>query len=139
MESMNISIYSPERKLVENENTVSLLITTAEGEVEILPGHADMVATLETGRFEYCPVDKNGTKGSRVAGVISSGFINVEQGAVKVMAETLELDKEINVSRAKKAQELSEKMLSDASLDEAQFKKYQLKLQRAIIRQSIGG
>jgi F-type H+-transporting ATPase subunit epsilon len=134
MDSFKLSVFSPERKLIENESVKSILVTTAEGETEILPGHADMVATLDTGRFRYTPLT-----GSETAGVISSGFINVENGNVKVIAETLELPNEIDLSRARKAQQLAEKMLTDASLDEHQFKKYQLKLQRSILRQSLGG
>jgi F-type H+-transporting ATPase subunit epsilon len=134
METFKLSIFSPERKLLESELVKSILLTTGEGEIEIFPGHADMVSTLETGRFEYHPAS-----GASVKGVISTGFVNVESGAVKVIAETLELPSEINVGRAKKAQEEAEKMLSNASLDEHQFKKYQLKLQRSIIRQHIGG
>jgi F-type H+-transporting ATPase subunit epsilon len=129
-----LSIFAPERRLTENESVSSLLVTTSQGEAEILPGHADMVAKLETGRFQYTP--KNGKP---VMGVISSGFINVTHGAVKVVAETIELPGEIDLSRAKAAQLKAEKMLTDASLDEHQFKKYQLKVQRAIIRQNIGG
>lgn len=128
-----LSIYAPERKLIEGESVSSILLTTMQGESEILAGHANLIATLDTGRFEY-----QTASGKKVVGVISSGFVNVHQGQVKIIAETLELDREINKSRAKIAQENAEKMLQDASLDEHQFKKYQLKLQRAIIRQNIG-
>ena len=133
MQTFSLSILAPERRLVQDEMVPFVILTTSEGEIEILPGHADMVAKLETGRFEYLQ------NGQKVTGVISSGFVNVESGAVKVLAETIELASEINLSRAKLAQEKAEKMLVDSSLDEKAFKKYQFKLQRAIIRQNIGG
>ncbi len=133
MEKFYLSIYSPERKLVEREEVLSLLVTTVEGETEILPGHVGMVSQIETGRFEYQPV-----VGKRVTGVISTGFLNVEGEVVKVLAETLELSAEINVGRAKAAQLKAEEMLKNASLGLHEFNKYQLKLQRALIRQSIG-
>ena len=133
MNTFNFSILAPERRLVQDEKVTSVTLTTAEGEIEILPGHADMVAKLETGYFAYRPQG-----GKEVAGVISSGFVNVENGEVRVLAETVELDYEINVSRAKLAQEAAEKMLTDASLDEKSFRKYQLKVQRAVIRQNVG-
>ena len=132
MSTFNLTILAPERILLMAEPVQSLIITTVEGEVQILPGHANLVSVLETGRFVY--VQKSG---AQIVGVISSGFLNVENGAVKVVAETIELPGEIDLSRAKKAQQLSEKMLTDASLSEDSFKKYQLKLQRSIIRQSI--
>lgn len=133
-ETFLVSILAPERRLIEHEAVTSLIVTTAQGEAEILPGHANMVAKLDTGRFQY-----KLPNGKTVTGVISSGFVNVENGAVKVVAETIELPNEIDVNRAKEAQLNAEKMLNDASLDVHQFRKYQLKLQRAIIRQDIAG
>jgi F-type H+-transporting ATPase subunit epsilon len=134
MKTFSLSIFAPERRLTQDEQVQSLILMTAKGEVEILPGHADMISRLETGRFAYLADSK-----PVVTGVISSGFVSVENGKVKVIAETLELSHEIDPSRARAAQIKAEKMLNDASLDEHSFKKYQLKLQRAIIRQTIGG
>ena len=134
METFNLSILAPERRLIEGERAVSLIATTTEGEVEILPGHANLVAILDTGRFQYTIRGE-----APVKGVISSGFLNIENGDVKLVAETVELASEINVSRARGAQIKAEEMLKDAALDEHAFKKYQLKLQRALIRQQIGG
>ena len=66
------------------------------------------------------------------------GFFEVKNNEVYVMAETLELKGEIDVNRAKKAQQLAEQTLQAAGLDEHHFKKYQLKVQRSIIRQNLG-
>lgn len=134
MQTFSLSILAPERRLLLDEQVIAVILTSSEGEIDILPGHADMVSKLETGRFLYTL-----SNGKSFTGVISSGFVNVEKGAVKVLAETIELADEIDVSRARLAQETAEKMLIDASLDERSFKKYQFKLQRAIVRQNIGG
>jgi F-type H+-transporting ATPase subunit epsilon len=134
MESFKLSVFAPERRLTEEEQVSSFVVTTATGEIEILAGHANMVSALETGRFVYTPVGK-----APVKGVISSGFVNIEEGAVKVIAETVELAHEIDLSRARVAQQKAEKMLNEASLESGHFRKYQLKLQRALIRQSVGG
>src|ERR1035437_85307 len=128
----SLSILAPERRLLQNEAVESLIITTVEGEIEVLPGHADMISTLDTGRFVY-----RSPKGDKIVGVISTGFLNIENGSVKVIAETIELAGEIDKNRAKQAQANAEKRLGEAALDEHNFKKYQLKLQRAIIRQSV--
>jgi len=132
MSTFNLSIFAPERKLLQDEPVSSLIITTVQGEVEVLPGHADMVSQLSTGRFVY-----RTAKGDRVTGVISTGFLNVQSGSVKVIAETIELAGEIDKNRAKQAQANAEKRLIEAGLDSHAFNKYQLKLQRAIIRQGI--
>lgn len=132
---MILSIFSPERRLLDGATVESVLVTGSEGQVEILPGHAPMVSTLETGMFAYrVPGDPTEHKG-----VISSGFFEVRDDRVTVLAETLELAGEIDVERARKAQALAEQTLSQAALEPEQFRKYQLKVQRALIRQQVAG
>jgi F-type H+-transporting ATPase subunit epsilon len=129
-----LTILSPERRLLERAQVEELTLTGSEGEIQILPGHAPMIGTLETGPFRY-----RETSGGETVGVITSGFFEVKNDEVSLMAETLELRGEIDVNRARKAQVEAEQMLRDADLDEHSFKKYQLKLERAIIRQNIAG
>ncbi|MEO5968511.1 MAG: ATP synthase F1 subunit epsilon [Bdellovibrionia bacterium] len=132
-EGLLLSILSPERRLVEKIHVQEVTLSGSEGEIQILPGHAAMIGTLETGIFSY-----RAEGAAPVSGVISSGFFEVKDDTISVMAETLELKKEIDLSRAQKAQQQAEETLKEADLDELTFKKYQLKLQRAIIRQRIG-
>jgi F-type H+-transporting ATPase subunit epsilon len=130
---LKLSILSPERKVVEGLEVSSVTLRTCEGDIQILPGHADLISTLDTGVFKY-----TGTSdGAGDLGVISSGFVEVKNGQVSVMAETVELKSMIDANRAKKAQSKAEQELSGSNLDEHQFKKYQLKLQRAMIRQQV--
>jgi F-type H+-transporting ATPase subunit epsilon len=132
--SLTLSVLSPERKLVQQVAVKQVVLPGSEGQIEILPGHAAMVGTLETGLFRF----ELETGGSTL-GVISSGFFEVQSGGqVQVLAETLELDREIDVARARKAQQLAEETLREADLDPHRFNKYQLKLQRALVRQRIG-
>lgn len=119
--------------MIENVSVDEVTLTGSEGQIQILPGHAKMIGELETGPFKYLP-----SGGSETNGFISHGFFEVLDDKVVVTAETLELKGEIDVNRAKKAQKLAEDALQDANLDESKFKKYQLKLQRALIRQHLG-
>jgi F-type H+-transporting ATPase subunit epsilon len=128
-----LSLLSPERKIFEKVEVTSVNLPGAEGALQILPGHADFVSTLETGPFSFEAVQSQEDFGK--SGVISSGFFQVKSGHVIVCAETLEFRGEIDIQRAKKAQEKAQQVLSGAELDEEKFKKYQLKLQRALIRQ----
>ena len=128
-ETLKLSVYSPERKLIESRMVDSVTITGSEGQIQVLPGHAQMAGTLETGVFAYKE------KEQEVRGVISTGFFEVLGEDVIVMAETLELASEIDYQRAKLAQKKAEDAMKDAALDESKFLKYQLKLQRSLIRQ----
>lgn len=125
-----LSIITPERCLLKEVQARIVTLNGSEGQIQILPGHAPMIGTLEAGLFSYEAIS-----GDPATGVISSGFFEVRDDVVTVMAETLELSGEIDVSRAKAAQERAEKTLRDSAFDEAVFRKFQLKLQRSLVRQ----
>lgn len=133
-----VSVYTPERRLLEGVRVRSIRLPTAEGEIEILPGHASIVGALESGVMSY---ETSG--GERESAFVTSGFFKVIErdgrSDVTLLAEVLELKGEIDLSRAKRAQQKAEKTLQEAELDPAAFRKYQLKLERALIRQQFGG
>ena len=131
---LKLTILSPERRLLESVTVEEVTLPTSEGQIQILPGHAPMIGVLETGLFHY-RIPSQGPS----SGVLSTGFFEVKNNEVSLMAETLEAKSEINLERAKRAQQLAEKTLQDADLDEHKFKKYQLKLQRSILRQQLAG
>ena len=133
MSTLKLSIVSPERKVVENFDATEVTLTGSEGQIQVLPGHAAILGTLETGFLAY-----RGASGQE-EGIVSSGFFEVENDVVTVMAETFEFRREIDLERAKRAQQKAEKALLDASLAPKDFEKYQLKVQRAVIRQHFGG
>ena len=86
MATFKLSILSPERRLLENAEVEEVTLNGSEGEIQILPGHAAMVGTLETGEFRYRLAG-----GQKSGGVISSGFYEVRDDLVSVLAETLEV------------------------------------------------
>jgi len=131
-DTLKLSIFSPERRLIEKVLVEEVTLPGSEGQIQILPGHAAMMGSLHTGVFNYRATGKD-----PVFGVISSGFFEVKDDEVIILAETLELKSEIDLDRAKKAQQMAEQTLQAADLDEHRFKKYQLKLQRSLIRQNI--
>lgn len=130
---LKVTIITPERKLVDGLQVTGVILPTAEGEIQILPGHAALMGRLDSGVFRYTTMN-----GKEEVGFISTGFFEIHGDTLKVLAETLELKDEINVSRARQAQAKAEAALTAADLDPHQFGKYQLKLQRAIIRQHLG-
>lgn len=137
MESTNesplkITLLSPERTLLKNQGARLVMLTGSEGQIEILPGHINMVGTLETGAF--CV---NRTDGQKLKGFISSGFFEVHRNEVTITAETLELEGEIDAERAKRAEQRARERLRTGGMDSDNFRKHQLKLQRALVRQQL--
>lgn len=131
---MQLTILSPEKKIATLLEVNSVTIPSSEGQIQILPEHANMIGTLETGIFNY-----QTKTGESVLGVMTSGFFEVSEGVITVGAETCELASEIDAARAKMAQRKAEGALKDPELDPKFFRKYELKLQRALIRQQASG
>lgn len=128
---MKLTLLTPERRLLESAEVERVVLTGSEGQIEILPGHVQMLGTLESGTFAF-----SGSSDSN-SGFISTGFFEVKNDVVTILAETLELKKEIDLSRAESAQKKAEDALKDAALTQESFRKYQLKLERSLIRQQI--
>src|SRR4051794_27957055 len=109
MNELRLSILSPERRLVESIIVEEVTLPTSEGQIQVLPGHAAMIGVIETGIFNYLSPGK-----PPVFGVLSTGFFEVKDFDVYVMAETLELKAEIDIDRAKKAQQQAQDTLQEA-------------------------
>ena len=130
--SLKLSVLTPEKRLLENLEVDEVTLPGSEGQIQILPGHAAMVGTLETGVFSYRKA------GALVdTGVVSTGFFQVTEDSLTLLAETLELRQGIDLERARRAQKKAEEALKAAELDPSSFRKYQLKLERALIRQQV--
>ena len=83
MSTFHLEIVTPDNRPFSGE-AERLLVRTTEGDVEILPGHIDYLATIGIGRAKIT-VDKK----SRLA-AISGGFVSVSDKKVRlVVAEEL--------------------------------------------------
>jgi F-type H+-transporting ATPase subunit epsilon len=131
-DTLKLTILSPERRLSDQVEVQAVTLPTSEGQVQVLPGHAAMIGSLVPGVYSYVT-----GAGAEESGFVSTGFFEVRDGKISLMAETLELKGEIDLERARTAQKKAETALLDADLDEQKFRKYQLKLQRALVRQQF--
>jgi F-type H+-transporting ATPase subunit epsilon len=129
---IEVDIVTPVRKLYEGVRANSVRLPSAQGELLVLPGHTELLALLGTGLLSIF-LDGNERRFS-----VSAGFAEVRKDRVLVLAETCEEADDIDVERARKAQKRAEELLGAASTEE-EFKKYQFKLQRALVRQQVAG
>lgn len=123
-----VDIVTPYRKLVEGAKVESLVVPAYRGELTVLPGHTELLTTLNTGILSFVQ------EGRERKFAVSFGFLDIRNDRAIVLAETCEESTEISIERARTAQKKAEDAIA-AGLSESQFRKYQLKLQRAIIRQ----
>ncbi|MCC6276694.1 MAG: F0F1 ATP synthase subunit epsilon [Oligoflexia bacterium] len=132
---LKLSLVTPSKKLLTDVEVESVFVPSYRGELDILEGHAPLMATLDTGVLKY-----KTSKDSQVNTVaISWGYLEVSSNHVTVLAETAEAAAEINVERAQLARERAEKMLASADVEVHSLRKHQLKLERAIIRLQVAG
>lgn len=127
---MIVDVVTPVRKLVQGATAESVILPGAKGQLEILPGHAELLTLLDTGVLAL-----RAPAGIRQF-VVSHGFAEIRNDKVTVLAETAEEAHEIDRDRAKRAMDTAEKELQ-ASLSPEHFRKYELKLQRAVLRLQI--
>ncbi|MDR3607518.1 MAG: ATP synthase F1 subunit epsilon [Oligoflexia bacterium] len=130
--ALQLTILSPEKRLLESGEAEEVTLTTGEGLIQVLPGHAAMVGTLETGTFSY-----RTPGGQTLSGFISTGFFEVRDDKISLLAETVETRGDIDLERARRAQARAEDVLKQIDLDEARLQKYRRKLERAMIRQKL--
>ena len=130
MKDLYLQIVCPDGELFSGE-VKAILVNTDNGEIQIMKGHADLVATLKTGRSKLTMLD--GTERTAAA---SGGFITVSNGTVKVVATTFEFKDMIDLERAMLAKAEAEEKLS-AAKNEKELTVAKAKLERAISRISV--
>lgn len=127
---LTLSIVTPDRRIVGPVPVTSVSVPGEKGEMTVLPGHARLLSTMNTGLLAFERQD-----GRKEYAAVSTGFVEVSNDKVTVLAETLELAKEIDVDRARRAQAKAEEKLRAKESFEEDMQKWQRKLQRALIRQ----
>lgn len=129
MAQFNLEILTPDGS-VYNGGADSILVRTDDGDVEILKGHANYMASVGTGRVRI----KNGEE--KIFASVSGGFLSVFEGEVKLVAVTFEYAKDIDLTRAQKAKARAEQILASEK-DEKLVKIAKAKLSRAISRINV--
>lgn len=129
MRNFNIEIVTPDGLAFSGE-IESILLRTDTGDVQIMAGHTDYIAALDTGRMCI----KVGGE-DRFASA-SGGFISVKDGKAKVVVTSLEFADQIDEDRASRAKERAEERLKNAKTD-AEIQIARAKLKRAITRISV--
>ena len=134
---LNLEVVTPHRTvLVETVDSVTL--PGSEGELGILPEHIPLLTTLDSGIMSYS------SSGKTQAIAVHWGYAQVEGNNVRVLAELGETVTEIDLDRAKKAEiKAKENLVSgtvstiDWEAEEIRQKKYESKLRRSLVRQTL--
>jgi F-type H+-transporting ATPase subunit epsilon len=123
---LTLEVVTPERQVL-HEDVDFVQMPGLNGYLGILPGHAPLLTELGLGilSFEKADVTYYATA--------LGGFAEVLGNRIIVLAERSELAEEIDVGRARAAEERALKRLEEKK-GEVDFSRAQLALQRALIR-----
>ncbi len=127
---MELSVITPQKKVVEGVKIVELFAPGIEGQLDVLPNHANLVTELTTGVLRWKAKD-----GSVSGAAVSYGWLEVNAGNIVVLADVAELGSDISLDRAKAAEQKARKLIEGGGLNDDDFRKQELKLQRAMARQ----
>lgn len=129
MSTFLLEIVTPDHLAYSGE-VDGLTVYGIEGALGILPGHIPFITPLQVAPISI----KKGNEYSSIA--VSGGFVEVRQDKVVVLAESAELEKEIDVERAVAAKERAERRLDAVKRNQADidFQRAELSLKRAMNR-----
>ncbi len=102
---LHFKIITPMRTALDTE-VVSIKLPATEGEMEVLPGHADIIASVANGELTYRPAGGE-TKGLFVGG----GFLQVEKDEVLLVTDTALETAEIDTDTVQQALERAQNAL----------------------------
>ena len=107
-----------------------LVVETPQGQIGILPNHMPMVVSITAGAM------KIKQDGVWKEAFLSDGFMDINQPMVVVLADTAEWPEEIDINRAKRAEQRALERLQ-GQLSHQDFVRSQAALQRALSRLKV--
>ena len=127
-----LEVVTPDRLVLSTEAEV-VVCPGVEGQFGVLPGHIPFLSALEIGEMYY----KSAGKTEYLA--VSGGFAEVTGEKVTIVAESAEKGREIDVERAKRAQERAEKRLAAAKTAEVDWARAEAAMRRSLMRVKVAG
>ncbi len=128
MAEYHLQIVTPDR-MVLDEDAESIILRTVNGDVCILAHHIDYAAPLGIGEAKVTKAD-----GTERSGVCNGGLLSVNDNTVRVLATTFEWQDEIDIERARRAQNTAEEQLKKLSKRDHEYAIAEAKLKRALAR-----
>ncbi len=129
-EKIQLKLVTPSRVLLDEE-VDEVTAPGTLGEFGVLPNHISLLATLEIGEVSY----KRG--GDSVHMALGGGYAEVLDNVMTVLANAAEFGDEIDIERARKAQERTERKLAELSLEDNEFAATEAALHRSLTRLQV--
>ena len=125
----DVSIITPEREFYTGQVTM-VEFNTIEGEIGIYKNHIPMTVVLAPGIVTL--TEENDAK----TAALHAGFAEILGDRVTILAEIAEWPEEINVKRAKEAEERARQRL-EAKAADTDMVRAEIALQKSLVRQKV--
>ena len=122
-----LELVTPERRVYEGE-VDGVQVPGIDGELGILPHHAPLLSLLGVGELRI----RRGGEEESIA--IFGGFVQVRPDKVVIMAETADLESEIDLEKAQEARREAEKALETGYHEGPDLAAARAQLQTALLR-----
>lgn len=109
--TLHLDIVTPDKNLYSGR-VARVGIPTVDGEIGVLPGHADLMARLGCGVLTLTDTD-----GRERRFFCRDGFVEVKGEDTSIMADVAESEGEIDAARAERARRRAEERLSSGAPD----------------------
>lgn len=129
MNTFHLEIVVPDKAFYSDE-VQEIVLKTPGGEIGILKGHIPMVVAVSIGLIKIKKEER------WIYASVSEGFMEVTADRTIVLADSAEWPEEIDVERARSAEEKARALLSARQGDEEDAN-LQAALQRSLCRQKV--
>jgi F-type H+-transporting ATPase subunit epsilon len=107
---LKLSLVTPNKKILTDAEVEEVFVPAFRGEINILPAHAALVTSLNSGLLKWRLKGSNELQ----AAAISWGYCEVFNDSVSVLADVAELPEEVNADQAKESIREIEKALGES-------------------------
>jgi F-type H+-transporting ATPase subunit epsilon len=128
--ALTLRIVSPEATVLDAE-VKSVQVPGEDGLFGVLPRHATMVATTDSGMLRAV-----GTDGQEIEYVIHSGFCEVRDNVVTILSRSAEKAEDIDLERAQRAAKRAQEIMR-SDMAELDLARAHAALRRAMIREKL--
>ncbi len=129
--ALTLEIVTPEGRVLE-KSADTVVLTTATGEIGILPGHIPLATMLEAGPLRV------GTGTAAESLVVGRGFALIENDRVSVLTDSAVNETQINETAVEEAMARAQKALAEKSdLDPAEVERLESVVRFAVAQLAV--
>lgn len=130
MTAFALKIVTPDG-LIYDGQAEELIVRTSTGDMGILAGHINCVASLGMGRATVM-ID-----GKKRYGACIGGMVSVVNGAVTLVPTTFEWAEDIDLKRAERSADRAKDIINSKESTDADVRLAEARLKRALVRSSV--